>query len=700
LSIDYSKALALPGVEVVCTHEDIPSYIVYGIPFGLSDDIRFCGQFVAIVAAVDEDTAERATQLIDVEYEILPHVVEAEEAIQPGAPLAGAFADSNVSAPSTTTRGDIEAGFAEADVIGEYELGWLNVMQVQQIEPHSAVAYWVGDHVYVWCSAQGVFLIRSGVAGPLGLDHNKVHAINHGSGGGFGDKILHAEIGCIAAAVARKAEKPVQFHLSRAENYNTRGHHNASKMTVRLGAKNDGTLTAYETTTYGDGYNAGFAFTAGEPRPMYQTFKCPNGKFTHHNVATNKPPTGAWRGPPDHSGAWHTDMALTMFAEELGMNPLDFMLKNLFDGGAEPDQDTGKPWDSFATDEQFEKLRDAIGWDAKYHAPGARTLPDGRMHGIAIHCHSSNFGSMSSRIGAIINLTPDGKCLLSVGTSRCGSGAPTAFCCIVAETLGMNFDDVNVGEWGNTDTSADGGSQGGSTRVTTLGSAFHMAALDARGQLFETAAGMLDVTPEELGAREGKIFVKADPTQFKTHAEVASRAVVIGYGYSWPKQLQRPLLGFPAGTSCEARTSPGLAVEVAVDTETGEVEILNAVGAMEMGKAIFWQGCHKHILGGIEVEAGEALYWGAIHDKVTGIRLNPNFIDYKHPTSLDCNAGRNQVIITEANGAMGPYGAKGLGEPVVLSCAAFAPAIYNAIGVWVTEGPISPLKILKALGKA
>ena len=686
ISIDTSKALALEGVEAVTTHEDCPVF---------SDTIMFWGQEVAAVAAVDEHIAALATRLIDVEYDVLPHVIDPDEAMEPGAALVGVYPEGNVSSGNSMPRGDLEAGFAQATVTMEEEVGWTNNFQHGPLDPRSAVAYWTGDHVYVWTGSQNPMSGRNAISRALGLPLNKIHLISRGTGQGHGDK-HGCEWGVVAAVLSKKAGKPVQNTLSRQDNFLHAVHQYPTKLTIKLGCKDDGTITACDAL-YLD--NGGWQFGHGVFR---QTYKCDNGVFKGQQVVTNRPRMGAWRCVMDPQACFCTDVAMNMMAEELDMNPLDFLLKNVITPDM-TDQDSGRPISSGDLPGLLETLREAGDWDTKYHAPGVNnTLPDGRLHGIGIRAYASGFGNMSSPVAAIINITRDGKAFINVGTSRAGGGTNTALAIITAEKLGLNFEDVSV-DWGNCDVCADGGGQGGSTRTITLGAAFYMAAEDARNQLFEVAAEMLGVTPAELDAREGKIFEIADPENFKTHAEVSAGTVgtVVGTGVGWPNELQRPVGDFPVGTPCHQRMMTGSIAEVAVDTETGEVEVLNFILANDMGRAIFRKGAENQIEGGIEISIGEAMLYEQIFDITNGATVNASYIDNKWPTTLDLHTDRYTAILVESDDACGPYGCKGMGEPPVTNYVVLAQAIHNAIGgEWIKTVPIYPQKILEALGKA
>ncbi|MHC4277892.1 MAG: xanthine dehydrogenase family protein molybdopterin-binding subunit [Planctomycetota bacterium] len=689
-SIDASEALALEGVKAVTTYEDCPVF---------SQEMRYWGQEVAAVAAVDEATAAQAVELIEVQYQELPFVIDPDEAMQPGAPLVGAWDDGNTR-PWELDRGDAEAGLAEADVIIEESCGWTNYFQHMPLNSPTGVAYWTGDHVYVWTNSQNPFGQRAQISGALGIPLNRVHLVSHGTGVGHGD--LHFSEWCtVAAVLAKKAGQPVQFALSRAENFLNRTHQFPLRATIKLGAKSDGTLTAMDTQWYADVGASGYAMVGGANDSIRYTYKCPNGKFRGTSIITNKPKIGYWRCVAHPQCTYITESIMDRLAEELGMDPLAFRLKNIQPLEA-IDQDSDKPLSSNGLRECLEGAANAIGWSQKWHPAGTSTLPDGRMHGIGLTCHIDGHGSLSSPVGAIINLNKDGTAYISSGISRAGGGTNTAHAHIVAETLGMNYVDVSAKQ-GETDVMSEGGGQGGSTRTITVGAAFKRAAEDARAEAFEVAAGMMDVSADDLDASEGVIFEKANPSNSKTWAEVAARFThpIVGKGWTWSKELRlKPMAGFDIGEPCEVRAAAAGAVEVAVDTETGEVEILNFVNAADMGRAIFYKGAQNQIEGGAEINVGEALMYEQIVDQNTGETLNTSYIDNKVPTTLDLHTDRHTAVIVEPIDACGPYGCKGLGEPPVAQYGGVANAIYNAIGEWINDPPIYPQKILKALGKA
>jgi xanthine dehydrogenase molybdenum-binding subunit len=703
-SIDTSKAEALEGVEGILTYKDVTTYSY--LP--LFEELTRWGQAVAVVAATDPNIAAQAIELIDVEYEPLPFVIDAEESSAPGAPLVGVWPESNVRT-TEVLRGDLDAGFAEADVILEDSVGWTKCFQHSTNETHSCVAWWLGDELYLWCSNQTPHLTRNQAAGRFGITQNNVHLITHGTGSACGDKyhgygaITDCPATDFAPALAKKTGKPVQIHLSRYENYINATHQHPGKLEFKIGAKNDGTLTAIDATFYGDTGGNGHLWAGGLTLPIRMTWDCPDARFTAVDIATNNARMGWFRGVPDAPAVFLMHTALQMLAEELGIDPLEFMLKNLHPiEKVQPE--TQKPFSSFAVAECLQEAADAIDWNNNWHSPGTRTLPDGRLHGIGISGSVVYPGGLSSgAVGAIVNLTRDGTALINVGISRVGGGTSSAMCHIVAETLGIKYEDVNVGDWGNTDVCSDGGGQGGSTRTPTLGAAFQMAAEDAKTQLFATAAGMLNVAATDLDASEGIIFEKANPANSLTHAEVSAKTTgqVVGRGYTWPKELQRPVGNFPVGTPCEMRGMVATAVEVAVDSDTGEVEILKLVNACDVGRAISYSGCTNQIEGTIEIQINQALFAEQVLDQASGAILNPGFLDHKWTTSLDVYPDdRQQAVIVESIDACGPYGAKGMGEPPLSSYVSIHLAIQNATGQWFKTAPVHPWEILNALGKA
>ncbi len=691
-SIDTSAATALPGVKAVTTYQDCPA---------LSQNITFWGQEVAVVAAVDEETANRATELVKVTYDTLPAVIDPDDAMKAGATSADVWPEGNVRT-SEVVRGDINAGFQQADVTVQDTVS-CERWQHQEIEERTALAYWTGDHLYLWTSSQNPYAQRADVAGALKLPMNKVHLTTHGSGAGHGNK-HSCPYGTIAAVLAKKSGMPVLYQLSRREHILTSDRQHWGRADIKIGVKKDGTITALDGSFYGDDGGNGSMWAGGLSYMLAASWKCPNARFRHYDIATNTTPTGAFRCVADPPSDLFQNQILDMVAAKLGMDPLQFKLKNL----VTPDmvhQDMKMPYGSLALKELFQKAADGIGWASKWHAPGAKTLPDGRLHGIGIAGGSDSHGCNHvfwgiAPSGAIVIVTNDGKALVNAGQSHC-AGSIVAMVHIVAEALGMAYDDVQLGEWGDTDTCADGGMEGGSTRTITEGAAFYMAAQDALQQVFAQAAPAMKTTADKLGVKAGNIYDTTNPANTKAWGEVmAALPTIVGRGYTWAPALRRQVLSWPVGTPALSQGSEATAVEIAVDPETGEIEILNMVNAIDAGRAVYLRGTEKEINGGMEIQIGEALYYYQILERATGATVNPSFLNHKQPTSLDIPQDKLVPAIYESDDAAGPYGAHGIGEPCVNAYACFNAAFYNATGQWIKESPITPWKVLAALGKA
>jgi xanthine dehydrogenase molybdenum-binding subunit len=705
-TIDTSAAEALKGVAAVITYKDavgMGSRTLTRCGF-VSQDVYHHGDTIAAVAAVDEDTAEEALQLIKVDYTVRPFVLNPDDAIKTGAPLVGLWPDANSQINGEVTRGDIQAGFMAADITTTETIGWTAYYQHNQLEPYSAVSWWIGDEVYLQICSQYVHDARVVLGACFKMPLNKIHFKSHATGGGFGSKSASGDhIWVTAALLSRKAGgMPVQIHLSRRENFlNNVGEH-ADKAIIKIGAKKDGTLTAVDMQMYGDGGAATWSPVGGYGN-MQANYKCPNAHFRLDRVLTNKPLAGHFRNPSGTPGGFMSDIAADRLCTKLNINPLDFrMAQGILDPLA-LNQDSKNPYSNNGLKQCMDWCATTIGWSQNWHAPGTKTLADGRMHGLGFAASTSAPGGTSAVVGAIVNMTQDGKAFISSGLTEPGCGTNTVFCHIVAETIGMSsVDDVSVGEQGNTDTSSEAGSQTGSTRTVTLGPAFENAAIDCRNQLLAAAAIILKVTVAELDISDGKIWVKADPTKTKTIAEVTSAQsfTIIGHGYGWTKQLRKPVGTFAIGHACEMGAKPAAACEVAVDTETGEVEILNWAEAIDCGRVLFRKGAMGQVESGMEFLMQWNMTWEEIFDEATGALLNPTFRDHRFLTPMDIPTEKNHIKLFETIDACGPYGATGLGEPPVAVSGCIANAIANAIGVRVDEASITPMRILKALGKA
>jgi len=395
--------------------------------------------------------------------------------------------------------------------------------------------------------------------------------------------------------------------------------------------------------------------------------------------------------------------ALNKLADELDMDPCELRLKNRVEPGGLANDSSPRPYSLDTMKERFQEVMDLMNWSQKWHRNGENNvMDDGRLHGIAISGHrDSHGGGPFPGRAAIVHMRGDGTAYINAGISRTGGGTNSAHCHIVAERLGLTYDNVNTGTYGDTGATADGGMQAASSNVTATGSAFYIAASDAREQLLATAAGMFDppVNPEDLDAAENKIFLKSDETKFLSHGEVCARnSRIIGHATdNWGGTLTREHYGFPAGSPATQLPVCVSGAEVAVDPETGEIEILKLCYLTDIGRIIFHQGAYGQAEAGCDHVMAQAMYWDQIWDKSTGYMLNSYFWQSRFPTSLDLPIEAYDPQLREGDSANGPYGATGMGEPAAGNHNVISLAAANAIGEYITSGPLYPWKVIDAL---
>jgi xanthine dehydrogenase molybdenum-binding subunit len=698
-NIDPAGALNYPGVKAVITHAQCPIWI---------EEIYYHGQEVAGVVADDINTAVRAAQLVKVVYEPGTAVLDPDEAIKPGSAHSGILPGVNSRLIANHSRGDIDAGFQQADVVLNTAQPWSPTYQHNTLEPHQAVAWWTGEDLYIWTTTQHVHSLKNALASVLNMPHHHLHAFTHFTGCGHGDK-TNANAATVAAVMSKAVNgAPVHFAHSRRDNLSVNTRQFSVRSDITLGARTDGTLTAIDARFWADGGRNSVAPMGNVHYGLRTSFKCPSARFQVTGINTNSPPRGFWRCVNDPPGAVNYDVALDKLAHRMNIDPYDLRLHNLTSADA-PDQDPPfYVWGGTALRECLEWVSESGAYLEKRHAPGARPLAGGSLHGIAVTGHIDSHGTVSGEYrGAIITMTPGGQALLNIGGARGSEGGLTSCVHIVAEVLGMTYENVRVSDWGSTDTTLDAGMQAGSTFTASAGSAFYNAALDLRAKLFGAAVNkpaLLGAGIEELDASGGEVFLKSDPARRLSYRQVMAGAPpMAGTGGGWGRILKnRSVGGMPIGSPCNCNGNAATCAEVAVNPETGEVEILGLWNAVDTGRTIFKQGAIKQMLSGTELMAGQALFYGDIYDPATGAVLNTSYLDSNFPTTLDLPTQRFSVQDIESDDAAGPFGAHGIGEPCVTNYSAIVCAIFNATGKWVDmdKGACTPDKVLKALGKA
>ena len=737
-SMDTSKAEALPGVRAVLRYDDPelpPTADIGGHQWSaevvLPGVAHFQGEEVgAIVAADTEDIAEQALKLIDVEWEERPFVLDPEEALQPGAPLANpeAFPDSNLEEEAVDVEhGDVEKGFAEADKIIEFKAIRSSNTWVGPERP-CGVFRWNGEYPEVWVKQQRPHISKRVVAswfGGIPMNKIQIHCPYQGASFGGWSQLPWNMAGHYCAAVlAKRTGRPVKWTFSRREDFYG-GEMDEGVYYLKVGAKKDGTITAVKAK--GVFVNQQYPF--GPIKHFLENTKVPNLYGKRLNVRVNKGPTTAVRCEQNPNCLPFT-LVFDHVAAELGLDPIEVALKN--DGSEGHDM----TWLNQRKAEMGFQVRDslrecvergkaAIDWDKKWHLSGTKRLANGKMHGIAFTwTHEWDDSAGSSEIAIRIERN-DGTASILGCRSDIGVNAETAYCQVAADELGMRYEDVFYRQ--QIDTGFFTMTPDSSTNMSVNGFAIRNAARLLKRKILEAAtspgavtqrgsypAAFPDMKPEDLDIKDSVIYVKADPSRKMTLAEFVGPSGAAGpmsfYEFLEPRtnftlplfahssQVQTCAYALPSGPRPRL-TRQAHFMEVEVDTETGEVEVTKVVNVNDVGKVINWEACEGQQYGGTYMGVGRGRSEEVVHDPMTGVMLNGNLLDYKFATMLD--VGPIDTILVETGMGYGPYGVVGIAEDIATVVPALiGPAVYNAIGKWINDYPITPDKILKALGKA
>jgi CO/xanthine dehydrogenase Mo-binding subunit/aerobic-type carbon monoxide dehydrogenase small subunit (CoxS/CutS family) len=701
-AIDTFEAERIPGVIAVYTQEDLPQ-----TKFGafvqdetaLADGIvRYQGEGVAAVIAIDEETALRGIEAIEVAYEPLEGVYEPEEAMVEGAPQVHEGVERNVAAHNRVAAGDIEAGFAEADHVFEDRFVTSRQCHVC-MEPHAVVAdYDPSGRVTLHMSSQSTFFDRFGLEGIFGMPANKIRILSPYLGGGFGSKSEPHSIYIVAIQASMNLHRPVKMFHSRDEEFTSSRTRHPEIIDIKTGVKNDGTITARSArvildngayTSYGPGVSLTQSMLGGA------VYRIPAYRYDGYTVYTNNPFGGAFRGFGSPQFTFAAECHTDMIAERLGMDAVEFRRLNLSRPG-----DTaisGPTLTSCGVLECVEKAAEAIGWREKLANP-----KKGRGVGIACGVHFTS-GKFHPNVNADfcaagVKVNEDGSVSLMIGATEMGTGAATtATAQICAEELGVQLSDVHVICSDSETIPADFGTYG--SRVTTLsGRAVQDACEQVRGQLYRVGAELLEADASELAVGGRKVFVKADPSREVDLATVVQsslfrdrdgRQIMAQAHFDAPCDLPDPETG--VGDFAMSYSFGAHAVEVEVDEETGLVRVVDFVAATDCGNLVNPALAEGQVEGG----AAQGIGYGLMEDLVCeeGQVLNPHLATYRVPTSMEMPPVR--MVWVETNDPQGPYGAKGLGEMgLVPTAAAIANAVKNATGARVHRIPLTPERVL------
>jgi CO/xanthine dehydrogenase Mo-binding subunit len=721
--VDASKALELPGVKAVVTGEDTPGFIGLYLKdrhIFCPDRVRYVGDPVAGVIAVSEEIAEEATRLVEVEYEALPAVFDPLEAIKPDAPLLhpdlGSYevvpfifpqAGSNVSNVFRVRKGDPEATWSQCDAIVE---GTYRVPHIQHvpIEPHVAVARWDrSGEVTLWSSTQSPFAQRDLIAQTLGISQGDMRVIGNYIGGGFGSK-AGVSMEALAVAMARKVPgRSVKVRMTREEEFFCCFVRQGLVAKVKIGGTKEGKILALQVEYYWDAgayTEYGVNITRAAGYSSTGPYNIPNVKTDSYCLYTNHPVSGPMRGfgmPEIH---WSIEQSVDRLAEALELDPVEFRLKNCVKDGDVIV--TGMKMHPTGLAECIQKAAKAIEWD-KDESPS--TPHKRRGKGIAI-CWKAPAMPPNPGSEAWVRFNEDATLSVGLGGQELGQGTFTVAAQMAAEALGIPYEWVRISRPVDTKYSPYEWQTVASRLTWSMGNAVKAAAEDARRQILEIVAEYWDEDPDNLDIRDGEVI------SYRSEQSLSLKKMVV-YGLPLPDDqgwIGGPIIGrgkfMPSYvTSLDAETGQGeravvhyttgaQAVEVEVDTETGQVEILRLAAAYDVGKAINPEQVHAQLEGGVVQGASSALFEALKLEQ--GQPLNPSFVDYRIMTAVD--APRNIISdYVEVPQDDGPWGARGIGEhPMIATAPAIANAIYAALGIRFNDLPLTAEKIFLALQEA
>ena len=648
--IDLTKAMALPGVKAILTHENCDITWSSGDQLNqrrlFNNPVRFAGDPVAAIAAVDRHVAEDATHLIEVDYEILPFLTDVEEALKPGA--IAIHEGGNLSLnnqrqplPQTYKRGNVADGLKAADRVFEDNFVTAHHNNAQ-LEMRVSVAEWSGGKLTVHAATQGIANCRTDIARDLKISADNVRVISEYMGGGFGNKNQCQDSDLMAAMLAKQAGAPVKLEFTRKEDFVAVHGRWSSRQSYKVGVKNDGTLTAIQFTalTGAGAYRKGSCDISGT-----EIYQVPNLETSVSPVYTNTAVAANYRAPAYPQGVFGIESLMDDVAYGLKMDPMEFRLKNMTRKFRDQ-----TPYTSIGLEDCIRKGAEKFEWKQRWKPiAGSGAGPVKRGAGMAM----GMFGSGLGRSSAVVRLDGRGQYHLHVGVTDVGTAAKTTMGLIAAEELGVPLEKVNV-VWGDTDTCPFSVGESGSRTTVQTG----MAVIEAVRDLKKQIAGK--------GAPKGNDVLTAMATT-NPPLQGASRNSFVAHF-----------------------------AEVEVNVETGHVIVTRFVSAHDSGRVVNPLTAQSQVQGGAIQGIGMALHEELLYDKRSGQPLNAGYYGARIMTHLD--APLVDVVWVETDEPYGPFGAKTLGEPTIIpTVAAVANAVYNAIGRRVKSLPITRDKILGVL---
>ncbi|NIQ37195.1 MAG: molybdopterin-dependent oxidoreductase [Proteobacteria bacterium] len=688
--IDTRKALKIEGVVDIITHEDVPKILFHPHEtkpmYVLDEELRYVGEPVAVVAAETEEIADQALEAINVDYEVLPAVFDPIEGMKADAPKM--YPEGNTAHAQTEKWGDPGKAIKEADVVVEGT--FKTPIQVEApIEPRACIANWDGKELCAWVSTQFPHRVREDLATVLSLPLNQVKVVHHYIGGGFGGK-KQEEYPFMPALLSMRTNRPVKLEFDRDTETLVGRRRYSSTQKVKLAAKKDGTITAIDFEAYYD-VGAHGSFVGGSLALLlsqFYVYRFENAAFTVYDVNTNLPTAQPFRSVQFPAYHFALEQLVDQVAEKVGLDPMEVRLKNTYRTGAET-KPYGAKLSNFAVEECTDRALEASGfmdkwkgWDKPVESTGSK------RRGIGVGLGMGWSGWMKDRSAATVKINPDGTAELITGATDLGTGANTTLSQVAAEELGIDLERLKT-TTGDTALTPDDYGSCGSRTLHSAGLAIRGAAQDAKKRLIDTVALTMKTKKESVEYKDGQLYITGAK---RALSEVITEPVVGAY-HNKPEKTVAPF--HPA-----LYVGPALfhVAEVEVDVETGEVRVLKYVAAQDVGRAINPTVVEGQIYGAALQGMGYSLKEELLFDRDSGKVLNPNFLDYKVFNPQD--APNVEVAIVESHDPNGPFGAVGVGEHGLTPVAGtVANAVYNAIGIRMHEIPITPERVLKALGK-
>ena len=720
-SVDVSEALEIPGVVDVITYDDVPKIlsmhqflhvpeIMYYDSYLLQKHVRYVGDRVAAVAAETKDIAIEALKKIKVEYEVLPAAITVEQALAPDAPVIHEEAKrganpvrlrGNILDEADTTVGDIEKGFAEAEVVFE-RIYHTSQPNNAPMERSAALAIPRPDgRVDVYATAQGIHAMRQNIAHSLGIPVSKLCCHRTYLGGAFGAHIHTGFIENICVFLAMRTGRPVRAEKTREEMFLNCGRHPMTVF-IRAGFKKDGTLMAIysdvtdNTGSYAFSGSSKMSLTSGFSLSMY---KVPNVRMTGRSVYTNTPPLTAMRGAGNPQANWAFETFMDEVSELMDIDPIELRMKNnlgvgdLFYGQGPAVTATIR---SCGTKELLEAGSELFNWSSRgemNHTPYPDRPWIKRGLGLARGFHTSGCGSEKPNrfiidfSGAYVKMNEDGTAQLSNSVCDMGSGVYSAHAALIAEAIGLKYEDVIVNE-GDTDTSPFDGPTHASRGLYGSGQAVVKAAYEVRSTLEEWAARIFSCGKEDIIIKNSMVYPNKREDEGIPVCDVVSTGHFSGWGIASAVASVRP-------SNCPPHFVV-IFIIADVDTRTGRVKIVRSFSGVDTGRVINMNNVHGQMVGGMHMGLGYALCEDTLFDPNTGACLTTDLQNFKIMTMLDMPDV--EKVLADTYEPTGPFGAKAIGEGVTNPVpAAVGNAIYNACGIRLRDLPMTPAKILEAL---